>query len=69
MKALAEGPQTAQQVAHHLPWTRHEHAYTELDIFNQGMASMETKAHLELLVARGAAVRADAPDGFRFTLA
>ena len=69
VKALAEGPQTAQQVAHHLPWTRHEHAYTELDIFNRGMASMETKAHLELLVARGAAVRADAPDGFRFRLA
>ena len=30
---------------------------------------METKAHLELLVARGVAVRADAPDGFAFSLA
>jgi hypothetical protein len=68
VKALAEGPQNAQQVARHLPWTRHEHDYTELDVFNRGMASMETKAHLELLVARGVVVRADDPDGFVFSL-
>ena len=30
---------------------------TSLDIFSQGMAAMETKAHLELLVARGQASR------------
>ena len=38
-----------------LAWTRHERAYDDLDVFNRGMAAMETKAHLELLVARGSA--------------
>jgi glyoxylase-like metal-dependent hydrolase (beta-lactamase superfamily II) len=66
--ALAEGPQTARQVAHHLPWTRHEHAYADLDVFNRGMAAMETKAHLELLVARGQASRDPHPDGIIFSL-
>ena len=60
VRALADGPQTARQVAHHLPWTRHEHHYADLDVFNRGMAAMETKAHLELLVARGRAARATA---------
>ena len=34
-----------------------------LDVFSQGMASMETKAHLELLVARGRASATGAPTG------
>ena len=59
----------AQQVAGHLPWTRHEHAYADLDVFNRGMAAMETKAHLELLVARGRVSRTEATDGIVFTLA
>jgi hypothetical protein len=46
-----------------LGWTRHEHAYDELDVFSQGMAAMETKAHLELLVARGQATRSEGADG------
>ena len=61
--ALAGGPLTAAQAATHLGWTRHEHAYDELDVFNKGMAAMETKAHLELLVARGQATRSEAADG------
>ncbi len=68
VRALAEVPQNAQQVARHLPWTRHEHAYADLDVFNRGMAAMETKAHLELLVARGRAARTDDPDGIVFSL-
>jgi glyoxylase-like metal-dependent hydrolase (beta-lactamase superfamily II) len=48
---------TAHDVAGQLPWTRHARAYADLDIFNRGMAAMETKAHLELLVARGQATR------------
>ncbi len=63
LSALASGPLTAAQVAGHLGWTRHEHQYDELDVFNRGMAAMETKAHLELLVARGQATRSEAPDG------
>ena len=63
LTALADGPLTSAQVAGHLGWTRHEHAYDELDVFNRGMAAMETKAHLELLVARGHATRAEDADG------
>jgi hypothetical protein len=32
------------------------------------MAAMETKAHLELLVARGQASRTETPDGVVFSL-
>ena len=68
VKALADGPMTAQQAAGRLPWTRHDHAYADLDVFNRGMAAMETKAHLELLVARGQASRTETPDGVVFSL-
>ena len=37
--------------------------YDELDVFSKGMAAMETKAHLELLVARGQATRSEDADG------
>ena len=57
--ALAGGPLNSAEVAGHLGWTRHEHQYDELDIFSKGMAAMETKAHLELLVARGEATRSE----------
>jgi glyoxylase-like metal-dependent hydrolase (beta-lactamase superfamily II) len=66
LAGLAAGPTTAFAVAHQLGWTRHEKAYDELDIFSQGMAAMETKAHLELLVARGQATREELPDGVAF---
>ncbi|WP_435742690.1 MBL fold metallo-hydrolase [Nocardioides sp. SYSU DS0663] len=66
LAALASGPSTAHQVAGHLGWTRHEHAYDTLDVFSRGMAAMETKAHLELLVARGQATRAETSDGVAF---
>ena len=36
-------------------------AYDELDLFARRMASMETKAHLDLLVAQGRATRTDSP--------
>ncbi|GAB2971784.1 MBL fold metallo-hydrolase [Nocardioides montaniterrae] len=49
------GDVTAEMVANDLGWTRHERAYRDLDPFNQGMAAMETKAHLDLLVSRGQA--------------
>jgi glyoxylase-like metal-dependent hydrolase (beta-lactamase superfamily II) len=66
--SLADGARTAHQVAHHLPWTRHDHEYDALDLFAQGMASMETKAHLELLVARGRATREETADGVLFAV-
>jgi glyoxylase-like metal-dependent hydrolase (beta-lactamase superfamily II) len=63
LAALASGPSTAAQVAGHLGWTRHEHSYDELDVFSRGMAAMETKAHLELLVARGQVARTEDSEG------
>ncbi|WP_182378999.1 MBL fold metallo-hydrolase [Nocardioides sp. WS12] len=59
----ARGEVSSIVVARDLGWTRHEHAFDTLDIFSQGMAAMETKAHLDLLVARGQATEADHADG------
>ena len=41
--------------------------YPDLDAFNGALASMETKAHLELLVARGQATRAESDGVVVFT--
>jgi len=57
------GTATSLVVAKDLGWTRHERAFAELDVFSQGMAAMETKAHLDLLVARGQASAEDLADG------
>ena len=63
LAALESGPVTAQDVARQLPWTRHDTAYDALDVFAQGMAAMETMAHVELLVARGQATRSADAEG------
>ena len=63
LTALRDGARDPTQVAGELGWTRHGHVYDSLDFFNQGLASMETKAHLELLVARGQATRTEHTDG------
>ena len=34
-------------------WTRHECRFDDLDPFNQMLATTETMAHLDVLVARG----------------
>ena len=60
-------PSTAYQVAAELPWTRHEHRFDTLDVFNGTLATLETLAHLDVLVARGLAVRTADPDGDVFT--
>lgn len=67
LDALA-APGTAYDVAAQLPWTRHERSLAELDVFNAALASMETKAHLELLVARGAATRETTDGGVVFSV-
>ena len=61
--ALAPGGRSAYDVAARLTWTRHEHPLADLDTFNQTLAVLETRAHLELLVARGDAVAVDTADG------
>ncbi|MGI8523925.1 MAG: MBL fold metallo-hydrolase [Nocardioides sp.] len=55
--AVAASGSTAYDVAGALPWTRHAHALADLDTFNAALASLETKAHLDLLVARGRLTR------------
>jgi glyoxylase-like metal-dependent hydrolase (beta-lactamase superfamily II) len=54
----------AYDVAGELPWTRRGRHLDELDVFNAALASMETMAHLELLVAQGRLTRAE-DDGVR----
>ena len=65
----SRGATVAAVVATDLGWTRHERSYDELDLFNKGMAAMETKAHLDLLVARGQATCTDTDDGVRYAVA
>ena len=69
LEALGGGSGTAYDVAGMLGWTRHEHRLADLDVFNQALASMETKAHLELLVARGQATRLETDEGVVFAAA
>ncbi len=59
----SRGPSVAAVVATDLGWTRHERSYDDLDLFNRGMAAMETKAHLDLLVARGLVTPTETADG------
>lgn len=59
---------TASQVAQALTWTRRRRAYAELDDFNRMIATCETIAHLDVLVARARAVVADGPAGALFSL-
>ncbi|MEN3308566.1 MAG: hypothetical protein V7603_4768 [Micromonosporaceae bacterium] len=66
LEALGGGSGTAYDVAGLLGWTRHERRLADLDVFNQALASMETKAHLELLVARGQATRTETDEGVVF---
>jgi len=58
--AVGPAGSTAYDVARELPWTRHEHALDSLDPFSAALATMETRAHLELLVARGALTASEA---------
>jgi glyoxylase-like metal-dependent hydrolase (beta-lactamase superfamily II) len=51
--AVAAGAGTAYETARALTWTRRERRFEELDLFNQMLATTETRAHLEVLVAQG----------------
>jgi len=54
LAAVREGRPTAAEVAAALRWTRRGHALSDLDMFNQMLAVLETMAHLDVLVERGA---------------
>ncbi|MHB1520158.1 MAG: MBL fold metallo-hydrolase [Ferrimicrobium sp.] len=66
--AVGEGAQTPYEVAVQLQWTRRGRHLEELDSFNQMLAVMETKFHLELLVAQGVAQQVNHDGIYRFTL-
>jgi glyoxylase-like metal-dependent hydrolase (beta-lactamase superfamily II) len=59
-----DGDRTAYQVAGKVTWTRRERSLSDLDMFNQFLATCETGAHLDLLVAQGRATR-EVRDGVR----
>jgi hypothetical protein len=46
-------------VAGAITWTRRERTLSELDPFNEMLATLETMAHLEVLVERGRATRTE----------
>ncbi len=54
---------TALQVAEQLLWTRREHRFETLDMFNQMLAVNETMAHLDVLVSRGSIQRTSNTEG------
>lgn len=62
-EALDGDALSAAEVAARLPWTRRERQYADLDPFNRALAALETRAHLEVLRARGLAGCADDADG------
>ena len=66
LASISGSAKTAYQVAGDLPWTRHEHQLSTLDVFNQTLAVLETLAHLVVLVSRGQATRTTAPEGDLF---
>jgi glyoxylase-like metal-dependent hydrolase (beta-lactamase superfamily II) len=51
--AVQAGAATAFEAAHALRWTRRGRQLGDLDPFNQMLAVIETRAHLELLTAQG----------------
>jgi glyoxylase-like metal-dependent hydrolase (beta-lactamase superfamily II) len=55
--AVAGGAATSREVAGELGWTRRERRLRDLDGLNQGLAIMETMAHLDVLASRGQVVR------------
>jgi glyoxylase-like metal-dependent hydrolase (beta-lactamase superfamily II) len=59
LEAVGDAALSSYDVAGLLPWTRHELTLASLDVFNAALATLETRAHLELLVARGRLERAD----------
>jgi len=59
---ISAGASTAYDAARRLTWTRREQNLAELDLFNQMLATIESAAHLDLLVDLGR-LRVDEVDG------
>lgn len=52
LREVESGRGTSYEVANGLRWTRHERSLSELNPLNQMLAVLETKAHLDILVAQ-----------------
>ena len=64
LAAVQDGHSTAYEVAGVLLWTRRDTSFADLDLFNQMLATIETRAHLEVLAEREL-VTAEDRDGIR----
>lgn len=60
---LASDTASAAEVAGRLSWTRKSRALVELTVFNQMLAILETKAHLDVLMDRGRIVGGEDAEG------
>lgn len=67
LAAVQEGRSTAYAVAEALPWTRRERKLADLDPFNEMLATLETMAHLDVLVERGHAAVVEQDGSARYT--
>ncbi len=65
---LAMGAGLALEVANILRWTSRGRSFTDLDLFDQMLAVLETAAHLDVLVLRGEAVRDEQDDLVSYAL-
>ncbi|MFP5071074.1 MBL fold metallo-hydrolase [Pseudonocardia nantongensis] len=57
--AVVAGAGSALETARMLRWTRREHRFDDMDLFNRMLAVLETGAHLDVLAERGEIVRTD----------
>lgn len=64
LDTVRTGVDTAYQVAARFGWTRRQRALSEMDVFNQMLAVLETAAHLDLLATSGK-LTASEVDGVR----
>jgi glyoxylase-like metal-dependent hydrolase (beta-lactamase superfamily II) len=58
LRAVEAGARTAREVAERLTWTGRGRPFGTLDHYNAALAVLETRAHLEVLAARGQVARA-----------
>jgi glyoxylase-like metal-dependent hydrolase (beta-lactamase superfamily II) len=56
LRAVNDGASTAMEAAGRLGWTRRNRTLDELGVFDQMLATIETDAHLKVLVATGALI-------------
>src|SRR5690606_33613065 len=66
--AVRGGAATAYEAARALPWTRRGRPFSDLDVFNQMLAVLETAAHLDVLVLRNRLRKETADDVVRYVL-